>query len=65
MDMSILQEKKTINTIGKEANIMPDKESENICMTDGDFFEELFAMEERIIAEVDAELEQKRRKADQ
>lgn len=40
---------------------MLDKESEDICTTDGNFFNELFEMEERIIAEVDAELEQEKR----
>lgn len=39
---------------------MSDKETEKICMTDGDFFSELFEMEEKIIAEVDAELAQKK-----
>jgi len=41
---------------------MADKEFEEICETDGDFFEELFEMEKRIIAEVDAEFEQKKKK---
>ena len=40
---------------------MTDKESENICTTDGDFFDELFEMEKRIIAEVDAELAQEKK----
>lgn len=40
---------------------MSNKESEKICMTDGDFFNELFEMEERIIAEVEAELEQEKK----
>ena len=39
---------------------MSDKETEKICMTDGEFFNELFEMEERIVAEVDAELAQKK-----
>lgn len=36
-------------------------ESEEICETDGNFFEELFEMEKRIIAEVDAERAQKKK----
>lgn len=39
---------------------MPDIESEEICETDGGFFEELFEIEKQIIAEVNAEIEQKK-----
>lgn len=41
---------------------MADREFEEICETDGDFFEELFEMEKKIIAEVDAKIEQKKKK---
>lgn len=42
---------------------MADREFEEICETDGDFFEELFEMEKKIIAEVDAEIERKKKKS--
>ena len=44
---------------------MSNSESEKICVADGDFFTELLEMEEKIIAEVDAKLEQEKKNGKQ
>lgn len=43
------------------SDYMPDIESEEVCETDGDFFNELFEMERQVIAEVKAELRKEKK----